>query len=163
DKFMNKLPGVVNRRAPKSGKKFNVPIKIVSVKFSHTNRSWAVGTTEGIFIYSLDTSLTFSSLQLDINITTKTAEEAFAQGAYYKALIYSVSLNNNDLIGKCIDSTPHTQIALICNKLPFNVVGPVLNFLCKKVETDKHIQLYLLWIFTILKFNGENLRLMKSK
>lgn len=163
DDITSNLPGVINKSKNKSGKKFNVPIKIVSAKFSHTNRSWAVGTTEGIYIYSLDTSLSFSTLQLDLKITTKSAEEAFSQGSYMKALVYSFYLNNNDLISKCIDFIPHTQISLISNKLPFNILGPLLDFLAKKIETDRNVQLYLMWIFYVLKFNGDNLKMLKNK
>ena len=158
--FLDNLPGV---KSKKSGKKFNIPINIVSVKFSHTNRSFAVGTSEGIYIYSLDTALNFSSLSLDKNISTKSAEEALQSKSYLKALVYSFSLNSNFLIEKTLNSTPHTQIMLISNKLPFNILGPLLDFLAQKTETDNNLQLYITWIFYILKFNGENLKRLKNK
>jgi periodic tryptophan protein 2 len=161
DNLLSKLPGAKN--LAKQGKKFNVEMKIVAVEFSQTNRSWAVGTTEGIYIYSLDTSLSFSSLQLDLNITTKTAEEEFSKGSYLKALIFSIYLNKADLINKYIDYIPHNQISLLATKLPFNVVGPLLDYLAKKLETDNNLHLYLIWVFNIIKFNGENLKRVKNR
>lgn len=160
--LINNLPGVTNKKVVK-GKKFNVPIKIISVKFSHTNRSWAVGTTEGIYIYSLDTSLNFAPISLDLNITIKNAEEAFLEGSFLKALIFSFYLNKNELMTKFINNIPMSQIALIASKIPFNVVGPLLDLLSKLVETDKQLQLYMIWILNILKSQGDNLKNLKNK
>lgn len=129
---------------PGAKKKSNPPIKIFAVRFSNTNRSFAIACTEGIFIYSLDTSFTFSPLQLDMNITTDNAIEAFKESSYLKALVFSFYLNKPELMSKFINSIPHNQILLICNKLPANIVSPLLDYLAKKVETDKQIQLYMM-------------------
>ena len=102
-------------------------------------------------------------MQLDLNITTKTAEEEFFKGSYLKALIFSIYLNKADLINKYIDYIPHNQISLLATKLPFNVVGPLLDYLAKKLETDNNLQLYLIWVFNIIKFNGENLKRVKNR
>jgi len=142
--FMDTLPGAQNKSKVLKGKRNQAQIKIVSIKFSNTNRSWAVATTEGIFIYSLDSSLNFTPLQLDINITTISAEEAFNSGATLKAVVYGFYLNDYDLITKYINSIAHSQIVFICNKLPFNLVGPLLDFLAKKMESEKQIQLYMM-------------------
>lgn len=142
--FLDTLPGAKNKSKVLKGKTNQAQIKIVSVKFSNTNRSWAVATTEGIFIYSLDSSLNFTPLQLDMNITSKSAEEAFNSGATLKAIVYGFYLNDYDLITKYINSIAHSQIVLVCNKLPFNLVGPMLDFLAKKIESEKQIQLYMM-------------------
>jgi periodic tryptophan protein 2 len=141
--FIDNLPGAKNKSKQKGNKNL-AKIKIIAVKFSQTNRSWAVATTEGIFIYSLDSTFNFTPLQLDINITSKNAEEAFAKGALLKAITYGFYLNDYDLVTKYINSIPHSQIILISNKLNFNLVGPMLDFLAKKIETEKQIQLYMM-------------------
>jgi periodic tryptophan protein 2 len=143
--FMDELPGAKNKSRQKGNRNL-AKIKIIAVKFSQTNRSWAVATTEGIFIYSLDSSLNFTPLQLDINITSKNAEDAFKRGETLKAITYGFYLNDYDLVTKYINSISHSQIILICNKLNFNLVGPMLDFLAKKVESEKQIQLYMLYI-----------------
>ncbi len=131
---------------PGAKKKTNPPIKIYAVRFSNTNRSFAIACTEGIFIYSLDTSFTFSPLQLDMNITTDNAIDAFKEGSYLKALVFSFYLNKPELMSKFINSIPHQQILLICNKLPQNIISPLLDFLAKKIESDKQIHLYMMYI-----------------
>ena len=80
-----------------------------------------------------------------------------------RAIVYSFALNDNRLIEKSIHMTPYNQIMLMSNKLPFNIVGPILDYLARKMETDSNLQLYMMWIFYILKFNGDNLKKLKNK
>ena len=145
NKIKKMLPGtnVTNSTAPE--------IKITSVKFSNTNRDWAVGTTEGIYIFSLDKSLTFSKLSLDINVKEIDAINAFESGSFLKGLIYSFYLNKIDIINKYFPIIPISHINLIASKLPLNIVGPFLDFLCLKMENDIYVELIMNWIFEILK------------
>lgn len=158
NKMRQMLPGAnitSNELAPE--------IKITSVQFSNTNREWAVGTTEGIFIFSLDKSLTFSKLSLDMNIKTSDAVKAFEEGSYLKGIIFSFYLNKTDILDKYYKTIPISHISLVANKIPFNVVGPFLDFLCVKLENDSSIELIMNWVFEILKVHGENLKNVKNK
>ena len=158
NKMRQMLPGAnitSNELAPE--------IKITSVQFSNTNREWAVGTTEGIFIFSLDKSLTFSKLSLDMNIKTADAVKACEEGSYLKGIIFSFYLNKTDILDKYYKTIPISHISLVANKIPFNVVGPFLDFLCVKLENDSSIELIMNWVFEILKVHGENLKNVKNK
>ena len=145
------------------GKKFNLPIKIVSVRFSPTNRSWAAATTEGIYIYSLDCSLVFSPLILDIDVTPENCLTAFKENNFIKAIVYAIYLNKADLINEFINCIPLENIILISSKLPFNAVASLLNFLSKKLENDINIQISLIWVLNLIKFHGANLKNKKNK
>ncbi len=112
--------------------------------FAPTNRAWAAATTEGIYLYSLDTSLTFSPLMLDIDITPKAALEAFKQKSYLKSLIYAIYLNKTDLINLFLNTIPVENIQILSNKIPFNVVGALLDFLSEKLNTDSTLELCLM-------------------
>lgn len=136
--FINNLPGVKKKGLSK------VEIIISAVKFSHTNRSFALATTEGIYIYSLDASFQFSALQLDLDITNKSCEDALIEKSFLKSLVYSFYLNNNELINKVVNLIPYNQIVLITSKLPLNIIEPLLNYFAKKIETDRQVQLYLM-------------------
>ena len=126
------------------GKKFNLPIKISSVIFAPTNRAWAAATTEGIYLYSLDSSLTFSPLMLDIDVTPQSALDAFKEKAFLKALIYAIYLNNTELMNLFVNTIPVENIQIISNKIPFNIVGALLDFLAEKLNTDSTLELCLL-------------------
>lgn len=155
------LPGT--NTTIESNNKMNPEIKITCVQFANTNRSWAVGTTEGIYIYSLDKSLSFSKLSLDINITSKDAENEYINKSFLKAIVYSVFLNKLELFEKYFITIPKSQITMICNKLPFNVVEPLLNYFSSKIINEINIELSLMWIFNIIKTFGEQLKMLKNK
>ena len=54
-------------------------------------------------------------------------------------------------------------IELISLKLPFNVIGPLLDFLANKLENDANIELIMKWIFNIIKVHGRQLKNVKNK
>jgi hypothetical protein len=54
-------------------------------------------------------------------------------------------------------------IELISLKLPFNVIGPLLDFLANKLENDANIELIMKWIFNIIKAHGNQLKNVKNK
>ena len=155
NKIRNQLPGNKNNIIPE--------IKINSVQFSNTNRAFAVGSTEGIYIFSLDKSLSFSKLSLDINVTIDDAINCFKSGNYLKRIIFSIYLNQIKIIDNFIKTIPIKQIELISSKLPFNIVGPLLDFLSNKLENDANIELIMKWIFNIIKVHGGQLKNVKNK
>ena len=155
NKIRNQLPGNKNNIIPE--------IKINSVQFSNTNRAFAVGSTEGIYIFSLDKSLSFSKLSFDINVTIDDAINCFKSGNYLKGIIFSIYLNQIKIIDNFIKTIPIKQIELISSKLPFNIVGPLLDFLSNKLENDANIELIMKWIFNIIKVHGGQLKNVKNK
>ena len=138
-------------------------VKINSIKFSNTNRSFAVGTTEGIYIYSLDKSLSFNKLSISIEVTLKDALDAWENGNYIKGIIYSIYLKKIDLLDKYFDSIPISKVQLIVDKIPFGLVSPLLDYLCNKLEKDIHLQYVMIWINLIMKKNCRQLKNSKNK
>ena len=155
NKQKNILPGNKSALIPE--------IKINSIQFSNTNRSFAVGTTEGIYIFSLDKSLSFSKLSIGIEVTLKDAIDAFVEGNYMKGIIYSIYLKKIDILDKYFDSIPISKVQLIVDKLPFNLVSPLLDYLCNKLEKDINVQFIMIWIHLILKKNSRQLKNSKNK
>ena len=154
-KQKNILPGNKNALIPE--------VKINSIKFSNTNRSFAVGTSEGIYIYSLDKSLSFNKLSISIEVTLKDAIEAFEKGNYTKGIIYSIYLKKIDLLNEYFDLIPISKVQLIVDKIPFSLVSPLLDYLCNKLEKDIHLQYIMIWINLLMKKNCRQLRNNKNK
>ena len=138
-------------------------VKINCIQFSNTNRSFAVGTTEGIYIYSLDKSLSFNKLSISIEVTLKDALDAFQNKNYIKGIIYSIYLKKIDLLDKYFDSIPISKVQLIVDKIPFGLVSPFLDYLCNKLEKDIHLQFVMIWINLLLKKNCRQLKNSKNK
>ena len=155
NKQKNILPGNKSPLIPE--------VKINSIKFSNTNRSFAVGTTEGIYIFSLDKSLSFSKLSIGIEVTLKDAIDAFSEGNFIKGIIYSIYLKKIDILDKYFDSIPISKVQLIVDKIPFNLVSPLLDYLCNKIEKDINVQFIMIWIHLLLKKNCRQLKNSKNK
>ena len=137
-------------------------VKINSIKFSNTNRSFAVGTTEGVYIFSLDKSLSFSKLSIGIEVTLKDAIDAFMEGNYGKGIIYSLYLKKIDILDKYFDCIPISKVQLIADKMPFDLVSPLLDYLCNKLEKDVNVQYVMIWIHLLLKKNCRQLKNSKN-
>ena len=155
NKQKNILPGNKTALIPE--------VKINSIQFSNTNRSFAVGTTEGIYIFSLDKSLSFSKLSIGIEVKLKDAIDAFDEGNYIKGIIYSIYLKKIDILDKYFDSIPISKVQLIADKIPFNLVSPLLDYLCNKLEKDINVQYVMIWIHLLLKKNCRQLKNSKNK
>ena len=138
-------------------------VKINSIKFSNTNRSFAVGTTEGVYIFSLDKSLSFSKLSIGIEVTLKDAIDAFTEGNYAKGIIFSLYLKKIDILDKYFDCIPISKVQLIADKMPFDLVSPLLDYLCNKLEKDVNVQYVMIWIHLLLKKNCRQLKNSKNK
>ena len=155
NKQKNILPGNKTSLIPE--------VKINCIQFSNTNRSFAVGTTEGIYIYSLDKSLSFNKLSISIEVTLKDALTAWQNGNYIKGIIYSIYLKKVDLLNKYFDTIPISKVQLIVEKIPFSLVSPLLDYLCNKLEKDIHLQFIMIWINLLLKKNCRQLKNSKNK
>jgi len=83
-------------------------------------------------------------MMLDIDVTPQSAMDAYHDKAYLKALIYAIYLNKAELINLFINTIPLENVQIISNKLPFNIVGPLLDFLSEKLNTDSTLELCLL-------------------
>ena len=155
NKQKNILPGNKTALIPE--------VKINSIQFSNTNRSFAVGTTEGVYIFSLDKSLSFSKLSIGIEVKLKDAIDAFDEGNYIKGIIYSIYLKKIDILDKYFDSIPISKVQLIVDKMPFDLVSPLLDYLCNKLEKDINVQFIMIWIHLLLKKNSRQLKNSKNK
>ena len=130
-KQKNILPGNLKNLIPE--------VKINCIQFSNTNRSFAVSTNEGVYIFSLDKSLSFNKLSIGIEVTTKDAIDSFKEGNFLKGVLYSIYLKKIDLLNKYFNSIPLSKVQLIVDKMPFNLVCPLLDYLCNKIEKDTNI------------------------
>ena len=151
----NILPGEKSALVPE--------VKINSIQFSNTNRSFAVGTTDGIYIFSLDKSLSFNKLSIGLEVTLKDVVDAFNEGNYIKGIIYSIYLKKIEILEKYFDSIPISNVQLIAEKIPFNLVSPLLDYLCNKLEKDTNVQYIMIWIHLLLKKYCRQLKNSKNK
>ena len=154
------LPGVV--KGDFSSRSFKPEIQTTCVRFSPTSRSWSACTTEGLLMYSLDSTLIFDPFDLDIEITPKTIKQTLGDEEYSLALIQSLRLNEEALITLVLERTPHQSIDLIVNTLSDVYVDKLLAFISVQLEKSAHLEFYLIWSQQILYKHGNRIKQRSS-
>lgn len=103
-------------------------------------RAWAAATTEGLMIYSLDSSMVFDPFDLDIEVTPNSTRKALAKGEYSTALILSFKLNEMKLKQEVLEHIPVSS-----GKCKKRIVNPLTtcHFMsasntCTKYNTCAH-------------------------
>ncbi|KAF6032206.1 PWP2 [Bugula neritina] len=111
DETMAGLPGV--RTGDLSLRRDRPELRVSSVSFSPTGRSWAATSTEGVLIYSLDSTLTFDPFEFGMEVTPEVMKKALAEREYSMALLLALRLNVTELIQEALESTPLDQITVV--------------------------------------------------
>ncbi|XP_034301423.2 periodic tryptophan protein 2 homolog [Magallana gigas] len=150
------LPGV--KKGDMSSRHWKPEVRVVSIQFSPTGRAWAAATTEGLMIYSLDSSMVFDPFDLDIEVTPNSTRKALAKGEYSTALILSFKLNEMKLKQEVLEHIPVSSVEVIVENLPDIYVDKLLVFLATQIENTTHIEFYLLWVNRILMIHGLKLK-----
>ncbi|KAM9836167.1 PWP2 small subunit processome component [Aulostomus maculatus] len=150
------LPGV--RRGDMSSRHFKPEIRVSSLRFSPTGRSWAATTTEGLLIYSLDGSLVFDPYDLDLDVTPASIRKQLRLQEWASAIVLAFRLNEQDLKQEVLETVPHEQIPVVCGSLPDIYVEKLLGFLAACLEKSRHLQFYMTWAQNLLMLHGQKLK-----
>ena len=145
------LPGV--RNGDKSLRNVRPEIRTKDVKFSPTGRSWAAASTEGLIIFSLDDSLIFDPVDLEIEITPTSTIEALDQGDYLRALIMAFRLSEQYLIQRVFESIASDSIELVVKDTPLKYLARLLKFIGIYLEKSPHVDFALRWVNAIIKYH----------
>ncbi|MEQ2177893.1 U3 snoRNP protein [Goodea atripinnis] len=119
------LPGV--RRGDMSSRHFKPEIRVSSLRFSPTGRSWAATTTEGLLVYSLDGSLVFDPYDLDLDVTPASIRKQLRLQEWASAIVLAFRLNENALKQEVLEKVPHEQSKFavpVCDLKPLNLLEP---------------------------------------
>uniref|UniRef100_A0A672SER8 Periodic tryptophan protein 2 homolog n=1 Tax=Sinocyclocheilus grahami TaxID=75366 RepID=A0A672SER8_SINGR len=150
------LPGV--KRGDMSSRRFKPEIRVSSLCFSPTGRSWAAASTEGLLIYSLDASLVFDPYDLDMDVTPASIRQQVKKKEWASAILLSFRLNEMPLIREVLEAVPYDQITVVCSSLPDVYVDKLLNFVASTLEKSNHLQFYLSWAQCLLTLHGQKLK-----
>uniref|UniRef100_A0A672PD57 Periodic tryptophan protein 2 homolog n=1 Tax=Sinocyclocheilus grahami TaxID=75366 RepID=A0A672PD57_SINGR len=150
------LPGV--KRGDMSSRRFIPEIRVSSLCFSPTGRSWAAASTEGLLIYSLDASLVFDPYDLDMDVTPASIRKQMKTKEWASAILLSFRLNEMPLIREVLEAVPYDQITVVCSSLPDVYVDKLLNFVASTLEKSNHLQFYLSWAQCLLTLHGQKLK-----
>ncbi|CAG5124103.1 unnamed protein product, partial [Candidula unifasciata] len=150
------LPGV--KRGDHSSRFWKPEVRVYSLQFSPTGRSWVACTTEGLLVYSLDQTLVFDPFELEIDITPDSIRATLQKGDFSAALMLSFRLNEQNLIQEVLESIPVDSATVIIETLPDTYVDKLLAFTGHMIESSAHIEFYLLWLLPLLSMHGPKLK-----
>ncbi|VDM60532.1 unnamed protein product [Angiostrongylus costaricensis] len=147
-------------------------VAVYAVAFCPTGRRFAVCSTEGVGVYSLDMDGIFDPFQLDIETTPAMIRSrsclicifinlrAISLCDYSTALMASLRLNDSSLIKKTMESTEVHQIELVVQALPLPYVEKLLKWIAdgQVVASSIHVHFYMIWLRHILYIHGMRLK-----
>lgn len=155
DRIDRTLPGSTRGGDPSARKRLP-EVRVSGVAFAPTGRAFCAASTEGLLIYSLDTTPLFDPYDLDVTVTpASTLYVLQNEKDYLKALVMAFRLNEAPLVRKVFEGIPYTNVALVVQKLPVVYVPRLLRFVAMQTEESPHLEFCLLWIKAILDSHGQ--------
>ena len=151
----NILPGAQSRRRADDGSRTTKPtVLTTSVKFSPTGREFAVATTQGLQIFSLDEEMLFAPTDLDITITPQAVREAVNRCEFGLAINMALHLGEQNILKFAIDNVEIDSIELVVKSLDANFLQNLIKFLGNEIVSSRHIEFYLTWVNVLLRTYG---------
>ena len=161
DRIDRSLPGV-NRGKDATSRTLRPEVRVTSVEFAPTGRSFCAASTEGLLIYGLDASgmEDFDPFDLDVDVTPQNVLTILKQKEpeYLKALVMAFRLNDKSLIRKSYESVPHTSIPLVVRDLPKVYIQRLLRTLAEQLESSPHLEFNLRWAMEVVGVHGRYIK-----
>ncbi|XP_039956315.1 periodic tryptophan protein 2 homolog [Bactrocera tryoni] len=153
------MPGV--QKGDMASRNFKPKIKVFAVRFMPTGQAYAVATTEGLCLYSLDKGVVFDPFHLSLEVTPKAIHESVDKQDYSQALLMSLKLNEPHLIYMVLEKIPRNDIKLICSTLPETFAPALLQILARGLQASTHLEFYLEWCTGLLATHGNKSDLLQ--
>jgi periodic tryptophan protein 2 len=155
DRIDRTLPGSKRGGDPSARKKMP-EVRVTGVAFSPIGRAFCAASTEGLLIYSIDTTPLFDPVDLDLAITpASTLYVLRKEKDYLKTLVMAFRLNEGPLIRQVFEGIPHSSIALVVKEIPVVYLPRLLRFVAAQTEESPHLEFCLLWVQAILVSHGQ--------
>lgn len=162
DRIDRTLPGA--KRGDPSARKRLADVRVNGVAFSPNGTSFCAASTEGLLIYSLDSTVQFDPFDLNMEITPASTLAVLQQEKdYLKALVMAFRLNEAGLITRVFQAIPHTEIGLVVEHFPTVYVARLLRYVAAQTEQSPHVEFCLLWIKALVDKHGAWLSANRGK
>uniref|UniRef100_A0A1I7S8D7 WD_REPEATS_REGION domain-containing protein n=2 Tax=Bursaphelenchus xylophilus TaxID=6326 RepID=A0A1I7S8D7_BURXY len=124
-------------------RKFERPsIELTEFAFNPTGRSFAVVSTEGVMVFSLDKRRRFRPIRLVEGATIKKAEELLENEEYHEALLMSLALDEKDLVEKVLVTIPIDEIQKEIQTLDDQLAIELLRYLGANINRIAKIRIH---------------------
>lgn len=161
DRIDRTLPG--SKRGDASQRRQRPEVRVSSVAFSPTGRSFCAATTEGLLVYSLDNQVTkFDPFDLDVTVTPRTTLKALEKQEYLKALVMALRLNQANLIKRVFLAIPVGDIKMVVYGCPQVYISRMIRLIAQQSEESPHLEFCLRWAESVLSVHGRHLKERKG-
>ncbi|EAN31837.2 WD domain G-beta repeat protein [Theileria parva strain Muguga] len=165
------LPGVEVGEFKVTQDRFNV----WEVNYSPDGRQFAVSTSQGVFIYSLDVTRNveytnqmlksvhnFQPQIITKSVTKSSILSHLEKNDFVGAFILALAMNNFKIMLKAYEAVPTGKIASVVSSLDSTLVLVLLNFIRNVLNTystngTTHLGLHLVWLSTIFSIHQNTL------
>lgn len=162
DRIDRSLPG--SKRGDPSARRRTREVRVTGVAFSPSGTSFCAASTEGLLIYSLDSTVQFDPFELTMEITPASTLAVLEQEKdYFKALVMAFRLNEAGLIQRVFQTIPYTDIGLVVEHFPTVYVARLLRYVAAQTEQSPHVEFCLLWIKALVDKHGAWLTANRGK
>jgi periodic tryptophan protein 2 len=149
------LPGA--KRQDDGTRKTKLEVRSSCVKFSSTGRGFSAVTTEGLLCYALDEDLIFDPIALTEDVTPSAVSKSVKSHQFGQGLAMALLLNETPLIELVVDNVPLESIDLVVRAVNREHLERLLQFLSLTMAKTNHVEYYLIWTLSLLKYHGKEL------
>jgi len=121
---------------------------------SPNGRQFSCITTGGVLMFSLDNAISFHPLELDMDVTSDAIKVSLEDREFAAAFIMAVRLNNNMITRQVCEGI----IPLVVSHIPVHYIQQILLLFSSILEESPHIELHLMWIYSIFSIHGRELK-----
>ncbi|KAJ1517951.1 hypothetical protein HMI54_003244 [Coelomomyces lativittatus] len=150
------LPGAT--RGDLSERSTRPKIQASCVRFSTTGRKFAVASTLGVVLFSMDHPIVFDPLDLDLEVTPMTIQSCLSSKQYSNALFLAFRLNERPWIHHVVTQFPASEIPLLCMDFPTVYLPSIFQFLATYLTNTQQLELALMWCFHLLLHHADYCR-----
>jgi periodic tryptophan protein 2 len=150
--------GIPIKSRPGSLSSKPVQVRASKVAYSSTGRSFALVTTEGMLIYSLDHNERWLPMGLDLEITKPKVVELLIKEEFIASLLTALVLAEDDLTWKVITRIPLSEVSSVVSQITGTELVSLVTLLGNQAGTSKELGLIMSWTQELCKSHSQRLR-----
>ncbi|KRX01618.1 WD40-repeat-containing domain [Pseudocohnilembus persalinus] len=153
------LPGAKQYNAL-SKRRVKLAVECREIKFSPSDDSFSIATSEGLVVYSKNKKGIFTPFELESEITLETIQNELNQKNYPQALNMALKLNNKVLLNQIYLGIPKQDIFNCVKSIDIKFLNSFISFVSTQLQENNSIELHLIWLETILYEFSDHLKQM---
>jgi periodic tryptophan protein 2 len=104
-----------------------------ALQFSPTGRDWAVVSTQGLQVFSLDDAMLFAPTDLDIAITPQAVYKALGRSEFGAAVNMALHLGERAVLKRAVDGVALDSIPFVVKSLDPRMLKDLLKFVADEI------------------------------